>query len=164
MECLHVQHIGQRPLIADLRSKCTRLVERGRSRRVVAADAERPTERGQQARLVRAHGGAECRQRPLADVHPFDQPSTPHQLVHHGPTQPTDGFDLSERLVTVQCIVHRAQRIVPTADAAQRHRQSLQQLGTAELIGGGDERKRVLKVADGVVKGRCVECSIAGDR
>ena len=122
----------------------------------VAADAERPSERGQQARLVRAHGVAECRQRPLADLYPFDQPSTPHQLVHHRPAQPTDGLDLSERLVPVQSPVHRAQGIVPAADAPQRHRQSFEQLGTAELIGGRDERQCMLEVRDGVVKCGCV--------
>ena len=79
---------AKRPLVAHLLSKRTRLVERGRRRGVVAADAERPSQRGQQAGLVRAHGVAECRQRPLADLHRLRpaEPSTPAGTPWPSPT------------------------------------------------------------------------------
>jgi hypothetical protein len=71
---------------------------------------------------------------------------------------------LSERVVAIQRIIHRAQRVLPAPHAAERHRQPLEQLRAAELPIVLDQRQRLLEVVDRVVERCGVERSLARDR
>jgi hypothetical protein len=143
---LHVQHIRQRPLVAHLLCKRARLIEHAHRRGIVAAGAERASQRREQAGLVRARRVTKWRHRSPADRHSVDQLAIPGELVHHGPSQPANVLRPPEPLIAVQGFVHCSQSVFPAAHAAQCHCQALQQLRTPELIICRHHRQRMLVV------------------
>ena len=126
---LQVQDVGEGALVAGLLGHGAPLAEHRRRGLVVPAQAQRPPDRGHQPGPVRAHDVPHRGQGALGHLDGFRHARGPGQLVDDGPRQPAERVGPAELLVEVERTVHRAQSVVPAADAAQRQRQPLEQLG-----------------------------------
>jgi hypothetical protein len=131
---LHVQHISERALVANSIGERAGLLEHPFRLVVVTAEADRPAHRTEQPGPVGAGDVSQSSERALPCQDGFRNPSSPGQLRHHRPGQPAKCIGSSQRLIQVQCLVHRAQGVVPPAYATQRPSKPLQQLGASASI------------------------------
>jgi hypothetical protein len=118
LDGVQVQNVSQRLVVGKLLGQRPTLHQHGARRRVVTAQAEDPADGGQHPGAIRVWKVAKRGKPALSHRHRVAPPSSPGQMLGHGPAQPPERVGLAKPLVQEEGLVHGRQGLVPAADAS----------------------------------------------